>query len=105
MTGWALLFLGIQGLSCHKTIPKEKYLVDEELGHQVKLLHVVNIPFALAWLPVTSGYTARFTLIFSAMPKDCKVFDLIAQVQMPKNIETSKILWQNFNDQQWIAYL
>ena len=59
------------------------FLVDKVSGHKSKLRHAVNIPFALACLAVTSGTTARFTLIFSALPKDCKVFDLNEQVQTP----------------------
>jgi hypothetical protein len=59
------------------------FLVDKVSGHQSKLLHAINIPFAMTILPVKTGTTARFTLIFSALPKDCKVFDLIEIVQTP----------------------
>ena len=60
------------------------FLVDKVSKRKSKLLHAINIPFALAWLPVTSGTTARFTLIFSALPKECKVFDLIEIAQVPE---------------------
>lgn len=60
------------------------FLVDRGSKRESKLLHAINIPFALAWLPVTSGSTARFTLIFSALPKECKVFDLIEIAQVPE---------------------
>jgi hypothetical protein len=59
------------------------FLVDKISGHRSKLLHAVNIPFALTILPVKPGTTARFTLFFSALPKSCNVFDLIEKVQTP----------------------
>jgi hypothetical protein len=58
------------------------FLIDKVSMRKSKLLHAINIPFALTWLPVKSGTTARFTLIFSALPKDCKVFDLIEIAQV-----------------------
>jgi hypothetical protein len=57
--------------------------VDTVSGRKSKLLHAINIPFALTLLPVKSGTTARFTLIFSALPKPCKVFNLIELAQVP----------------------
>lgn len=60
------------------------FLVDKVSKRKSKLLHAINIPFALAWLPVASGTTARFTLIFSALPKECTVFDLIEIAQVPE---------------------
>ena len=59
------------------------FLVDKVSGSKSKLLHAINIPFALTILPVKAGTTARFTLIFSALPKTCKVFDLIEIAQVP----------------------
>ena len=59
------------------------FLVDKVSGRKSKLLHAINIPFALTILPVKAGTTARFTLIFSALPKTCKVFDLIEIAQVP----------------------
>jgi hypothetical protein len=69
------------------------FLIDKVSKRKSKLLHAINIPFALAWLSVTSGTTARFTLIFSALPKDCKVFDLIeiAQVHEAMNFTAFNI--------------
>jgi hypothetical protein len=55
----------------HSTFP-----VDKLSWCKSKLLHAFNIPFALTVLPVKSGDTARFNLIFS-LTRSCKAFDLI----------------------------
>jgi hypothetical protein len=55
------------------------FLIDRITGSKSKLLHALNIIFAPEWIIVKGGTTMRFTLIFSALPKTCEVFDFIEE--------------------------
>lgn len=52
------------------------YLIARDIQHTSDLVHVENIPLAPAWMPVGSGESARFTLIFTGLPGSCTKFDL-----------------------------
>lgn len=54
-------------------------LIDKDSGYKSKLLHAENIANAPQWKPIELGAMVRFTLIFSALPKTCRVFDLIEE--------------------------
>lgn len=74
---------------------KTTFLVDKGSGHRSRLLHAENITFYPEWMPVPVGTTARFTLLFSRLPKGCKVFNLLEDIpQMGgfhiKNIRRNK---------------
>ena len=74
---------------------KTTFLIDKETGHRSRLLHAGNITFYPEWMPVPPGTTARFTLVFSRLPKGCKVFSLLEDIpQMGgfhiKNIRRNK---------------
>ena len=56
------------------------FLVDRVSGSKSRLLHALNIVFAPPWEIIGAGTTKRFTLIFSALPKSCEVFDFIEEV-------------------------
>ncbi len=73
------------------------FLVDRISGSKSKLLHALNIPFAPIWNLVQAGTTVRFTLIFSALPKTCEVFDLIEEIPDSFGFEIFGIN-RNFSD-------
>lgn len=59
---------------------KTTYLVQED-GNRKNLLHVYNIPEHPTWKNVEAGHT--FTLIFEALDKNCKLFNLEEQIPEP----------------------
>lgn len=56
------------------------FLVDRVTGHRSKLTHLEGVPLAPQWMSVPAGYTARFTLLFTGLPKGCTHFDLIEDI-------------------------
>ena len=62
---------------------KSTYLRPGDSKRKCKLLHVENIAVAPQMTEVRKGITKHFTLIFSALPKSCKVFDLSEEVNDP----------------------
>lgn len=56
------------------------YLVDRSSGARSRLVHAENISFAPVWTQIPDGKTYSFLLIFSALPKSCKLFDLIEDI-------------------------
>ena len=56
------------------------HLRDNNYKHKSTLLHAKNITLAPEWMDIQEGSTIKFTLIFSALPKNCEVFDLIEDV-------------------------
>jgi len=74
---------------CHfKSLPydsyiriwKTTYLRDKDSAHKSKLLTAHKITFFPIWMPVKSGRNAKFTLVFSGLPKDCNSFDLFEDI-------------------------
>lgn len=59
---------------------KSTYLRDKDSSHKSKLLTAHNITFYPIWMPVKSGRNAKFTLVFSALPKECISFDLFEDI-------------------------
>ena len=51
------------------------YLLDTQSSHKSKLLFADNICFNPDWIEVPLVEDYWFTLIFSALPKDCVFFD------------------------------
>ena len=62
---------------------KTTYLYSKDSTHKSKLLHIENVAVAPSWTIVKHGATKRFTLIFSALPKSCKVFDFVEEIKEP----------------------
>jgi len=56
------------------------YLRDQDSSHKSKLLTAHNITVFPNWMSVKSGKNAKFTLVFSALPKDCTSFDLFEDI-------------------------
>ena len=59
---------------CAIRVWRSTYLVDAASAHQSKLLHAEGIVFQPQWQMIPMTGVARFTLIFSALPKSCKQF-------------------------------
>lgn len=55
---------------------KSTFLLDNQSGHQSRLLHTENITLFPDWTLVTPYQDFWFTLIFSRLPKGCNSFDL-----------------------------
>lgn len=56
------------------------FLRDMDSTHNSKLLSAHNITMYPEWMPTKGGSTAKFTLVFSALPKSCTAFDLIEDI-------------------------
>lgn len=66
----------------HVRIWRSTYLVCRSSGHRSELLHADGITLAPMWMPVPAG-GLFFTLVFSPLPPECGVFDLIEEVDGP----------------------
>jgi len=66
-------------------------LIDQVSGSRSRLLHALNISIAPEWTEVAGGSTARFTLIFAALPKACESFDLFEDIPFPDRFEVKGI--------------
>ena len=55
-------------------------LRDQDTRCGSTLLDVRNIPYAPEWMEVPARHMAKFTLVFSALPRTCKVFDLLEEI-------------------------
>ena len=55
------------------------YLYDQHSDHKSELVHAENITYYPEWSQCRGGGQYFFTLVFSGLPKDCTVFDLIEQ--------------------------
>lgn len=53
------------------------YLMDRGSDHISKLIHFENISLFPTWTDVPVAKEYWFTLVFSGLPDDCKVFDFI----------------------------
>lgn len=74
---------------------KTTFLVDHSSGVKVSLVHAENISIAPLWTVVTDNKVHTFILIFSALPKSCKQFDLREEIPQPggfhiKNIQRNE---------------
>lgn len=52
------------------------YLIDDSLAHKSSLIHHENISLFPYWTEVPPFKDFWFTLVFSGLPKECKIFDL-----------------------------
>jgi hypothetical protein len=71
------------------------YLIDSNSDQKSKLLQVYGISMAPVWTPVPFGGTLNFTLIFSSLPKSCKVFDLVEVIPEPGGLFIKNIVRNN----------
>jgi hypothetical protein len=56
------------------------YLRDKDSSHKSKLISSHNITVYPTWMTMKAGKGAKFTLVFSALPKACKSFDLFEDI-------------------------
>jgi len=59
---------------------RSTYLIDCASGSRSELVHIENISYAPIWTMIPKKGTFSFLLIFSALPKDCLVFDLLEDI-------------------------
>jgi hypothetical protein len=70
---------------------KTTFLIDRVSGSRSKLIHVENISFAPVWTTITDQKTHTFLLIFEALPKSCKLFDLVEEISQPGGFHVENI--------------
>lgn len=59
---------------------RSTFLIDKVSGARSELVHAEKISFAPQWTIIQGKITFSFLLIFSALPKDCKAFDLVEDI-------------------------
>lgn len=59
---------------------RSTFLIDRASGSRSELIHAENISYAPQWTMIPKKGTFSFLLIFSSLPKDCTVFDLLEDI-------------------------
>lgn len=67
------------------------FLVDHVSGAKSSLVHAENISIAPMWTVIPDNRVHTFILIFSALPKTCKVFDLVEEIPQPGGFHVRNI--------------
>jgi hypothetical protein len=62
---------------------KTTYLVDHASALRSKLVHAENISIAPLWTRIPDGLKYSFLLIFSGLPKTCRQFNLVEEIDQP----------------------
>lgn len=70
---------------------RSTFLVDRTSGTRAQLIHAENISIAPVWTIIPGKQTYTFLLIFSQLPGDCKVFDLIEDIPQAGGFHVSGI--------------
>ena len=70
---------------------KTTFLIDLGSGSRSKLIHAENISFAPVWTMISDQQVHTFLLIFEALPKSCKLFDLVEEIPQPGGFHVEKI--------------
>ncbi|MGC3944937.1 MAG: hypothetical protein QM762_10545 [Chryseolinea sp.] len=70
---------------------KTTFLVDLVSGYKSRLIHAENISFAPIWTIIADQRTHTFLLIFEALPKPCKMFDLVEEIPQPGGFHVQNI--------------
>ena len=70
---------------------KSTFLIANDSNHRSKLVHHENITIYPEWTEVENGKTITFTLIFTALPKNCLFFDFIESIPEPGGFEVKNI--------------
>jgi len=69
---------------------KTTFLIDKD-GGRSGLIHAENISIAPTWTLIPDRATHSFLLIFSALPKGCKHFDLVEEIPQPGGFHITNI--------------
>jgi hypothetical protein len=67
------------------------YLRDINSKHESKLLNAFNTPLHPTWLQLEPLTIFNFTLVFSGLPKSCKMFDLVEKIPQAGGFFVGKI--------------
>jgi hypothetical protein len=70
---------------------RSTFLVDRTSDSRAQLIHAENISYAPVWTHIPGKQTYTFLLIFSRLPGDCKVFDLIEDIPQAHGFHVSGI--------------
>ncbi|MBL7870383.1 MAG: hypothetical protein JNM78_02140 [Cyclobacteriaceae bacterium] len=70
---------------------RSTFLIDRTSGSRSELIHAENITYAPIWTAIPGMAPYSFLLIFSALPKDCKVFDLLEDIPQSNGFFVSGI--------------
>jgi hypothetical protein len=70
---------------------KTTFLIDQQGANRAPLIHAENISFAPVWTAIPDGKTFSFLLIFGSLPKSCRVFDLVEEIEQPGGFEVRNI--------------
>lgn len=71
---------------------KTTYLIDRHSSAKAELIHAENITYAPHWTLIPDKQPYTFLLIFSGLPKSCKVFDLLEQIPEPGGFHVAGIV-------------
>lgn len=71
---------------------RSTYLNDQGSSARSKLIHAENISMAPMWTRIPDSKIYSFLLIFEALPKSCKNFDLIEDIPQPGGFEVRNII-------------
>lgn len=70
---------------------RSTFLIDRTSDSRAQLVHAENISYAPQWTFIPGKQLYTFLLIFSALPKDCKVFDLVEDIPQAGGFHVSGI--------------
>ena len=71
---------------------KTTYLLDRHSSAKAELIHAENITYAPLWTLIPDKQPFTFLLIFTGLPKSCKVFDLLEQISEPGGFHVGNIV-------------
>lgn len=71
---------------------KTTYLLDRHSSSKAELIHAENITYAPLWTLIPDKQPFTFLLIFTGLPKSCKVFDLLEQISEPGGFHVGNIV-------------
>ncbi len=70
---------------------KTTFLVDRDSTTKAELIHAENISYAPVWTLIPDRQPYTFLLIFSGLPKSCRMFDLQEQIPEPGGFHIQNI--------------
>lgn len=70
---------------------RSTFLIDRTSDSRAQLVHAENISYAPQWTYIPGKQLYTFLLIFSALPKDCNVFDLVEDIPQAGGFHVSGI--------------
>lgn len=70
---------------------RSTFLIDRTSNSRAQLIHAENISIAPVWTIIPGKMEYTFLLIFSSLPKDCTVFDLVEDIPQSGGFHVSGI--------------